>query len=327
MRPRSVEELAAAVADAGRRGARLLPVCMGSKAFMGPPVEYDELLELTSLPRELEVDDEEFVLRASACTPAAEVQEYLTKRDKRLALDPPLFEKSSVGGIVSTNFYGPLAYRYMTPRDQLLSVRAVTGEGKTVKFGAPVMKDVAGYNLKRVLAGSWGTLAVITEVYMRVYALPDTVAVAVTTPRPLGEVRRLLPTAAAERNGVLYLRFEGVKSEVEYRLGKTKPAEVYYGAEAERMWRSVTSAEDLFSHEVVLKAVAPPAQLPPPPRGAQYLRYPLLGVMFVAGASVEGAAVYQLKPPAKWALENTDLMARLKKIFDPRNVLSPGRFP
>lgn len=325
MRPKSVEELVEAIDEANRSKLRLLPVCMGSKVDLGPPAAYDEKLELSAMPKVVEVDDEEFVLRVSSCVPVAEVQEELGRRGKRLALDPPLFWRSSIGGVVATNFYGPMAYRYMTPRDQLLSVRAVAGFGKPVRFGAPVMKDVAGYNIKRVLAGSWGTLAVLTEVYLRVYALPEHVAVVATEPKSLSEIRRLLPMGAAERDGKLYLRYEGVRSEVEYRVAKSGRGDVYYGSEAEGLWRSVTEAEDLFASGELVKAVAPPAQMPK--LEGRYLKYPLLGVAFVAGPPPPGAKTYRLKPPAKWDLQNADIMAKIKQIFDPNGVLSPGRMP
>jgi len=324
MRPKSVEDLVGAVAEANRLRVRLFPTCLGSKAGMGPPAAYDELLELTSMPRAVEVDEEEMVVKVSACYPAASLQEELARRGRRLAMDPPLFTKSSIGGIIATNFYGPMAYRYMTPRDQLLSVRAVTGGGQLVKFGAPVMKDVAGYNLKRLLAGSWGTLAVIIEAFLRIYALPESVAVVETDPKPLGDVRKLLPTAALEKNGKLYLRFEGTAAEVEYRVAKAGRGEAYYGADAEALWQSATEAIDVFSSDVVYKVVAPPAQLPPPPSGARYVKYPLLGVMYVGG---EAGVGYRLKPPQKWQLPNADLMARIKQVFDPNGVLAPGRLP
>ncbi|WP_258870692.1 FAD-binding oxidoreductase [Pyrobaculum aerophilum] len=191
MRPKSVEELVELMKEANRDRRRLLPICKGSKAHLGPPVEYDEELQLWDMPKVLEVDEEEMVVRTSACISAVELQEELRKRGRRLALDPPLFRRSSIGGILSTNFYGPMAYRYMTPRDQLLSVKIVTGKGEFMKFGAPVVKDVAGYNIKRLIAGSWGTLAVLVEAYMRIYALPESVAVMATGRKSLQELRKL----------------------------------------------------------------------------------------------------------------------------------------
>lgn len=327
MRPKSAEELAEAINEANKEGRRLLPVCKGSKAHLGPPVEYDEELQLGDMPKAVEVDEEEMVARVSACVGIDELQKELRKRGRRLALDPPLFRKSSIGGVLATNFYGPMAYRYMTPRDQLLSVRIVTGEGKLMKFGAPVMKDVAGYNIKRLVAGSWGTLAVIVEAYMRIYALPDSVAVLATSRRPLGELRRLRPAGAVESDGVLYLRFEGVKSEVEYRLSAAGRGDVLYGEEAEEKWAEVTEAEGLFASSRLVKVVAPPASLPEPPPGVRHLRYPLLGVMYLAGEPPSGVKAYWLRPRRKWEVENADLMAKIKRIFDPNGVLSPGRLP
>lgn len=322
MRPTTLEELIQAIEEANKSAIRLLPVCMGSKAWMGPPATYDEVLELGGLPKVFEIDEEEMVLRTSPCIPAAEAAAALEKKGRRLALDPPLFTTSSLGGIVATNLYGAMAYRFFTPRDQLLSVKAVTGEGKLVKLGAPVVKDVAGYNLKRLLAGSWGTLAVAVELYIRIYATPESVAVVKTRPTDLTQLRKAAATAAVEKDGDLYLRFEGTAAEVEYRVSKHR-GEVYYGREAERLWRQLTDAGDVFKKDVVAKTVAPPSQLPDPPPGAAYIKYPLLGVMYTGGDAPPGA--YYFKPQRPWKIPNLDLMCRIKKAFDPRGVLSPGR--
>ena len=327
MRPKSVEELVEFINEANRDRRRLLPICRGSKVHLGPPVEYDEELQLWDMPKVLEIDEEEMVVRTSACISAVELQEELKKRGRRLAVDPPLFRRSSIGGILSTNFYGPMAYRYMTPRDQLLSVRIVTGKGEFMRFGAPVMKDVAGYNIKRLIAGSWGTLAVLVEAYLRIYALPDTVAVLATSRRALQELRKLYTVGAAEVDGVLYLRFEGVKSEVEYRLSKAGRGDVFYDREAEEKWGAVTEAEELFASDEVVKVVAPPASLPDVQPGVKYLRYPLLGVMYIAGPPPVGVKTYWLKPQRRWEIENRDLMEKIKQVFDPKGVLSPGRLP
>lgn len=327
MRPRSPEELAEAIREANRTRTRLLPRCLGSKDGVGPPAQYDEVLDLSALPRRVEVDDEEMTVRASASTPLAELREELARRGKRLALDPPLFSRSSVGGLLATNLYGPMAHRYMTPRDQLLSLKAVTGAGAEVRLGAPVMKDVAGYNLKRLVAGSWGTLAVVTEAVLRIYGMPEEVAVAAVEPRPLAELRRLMPTAALESGGRLYLRFEGNRAEVEYRLARAGKAEAHYGREAEGLWGRLTEGEEVFSAPTLWKVAAPPAQLPPAPLGVPHLRYPLLGVMYVAGEPPQGGRALRLKPPERWDIPNRDLMEKVKRAFDPNGVLAPGRLP
>ncbi|MEM1926124.1 MAG: FAD-binding oxidoreductase [Pyrobaculum sp.] len=321
MRPKSLEELIAAVEEANKSGTGMLPVCMGSKAWIGPPVKYDEVLNLDAMPKRIEVDVEEQVARVSACVSMREVEAELEKRGATLAMDPPLAKRSSLGGVVATNFYGALAYRYFPPRDRLLKTVAVTGGGQLVSFGAPVMKDVAGYNLKRLLAGSWGTLAVLVEIYIRVYARPERVAVAATSPLDLTQLRRLRPTAALEKDGVLLLRFEGVPAEVEYRLSRVASGEVYYDREAVELWAAAAEGAEVFSNDFVYKVVAPPAEAPRP--SGRYIKYPLLGVVYATGPPPRGAWV--LKPQSRWEVANRDLMLKIKNVFDPRGVLSPGR--
>ncbi len=347
--PRTVEELLDILAEVERDGLNTLIVGRGSKMFMGNvPRRLDALLLVGGLPPAVEVDEEELVFSSSASTGYYELCRELHRRGLRWPVDPPLARLSSVGGIVACNTYGPMAYWYMTPRDQLLKVRLALVGGAMTTWGAGVIKDVAGYNVRRLVAGSMGVLGVITEVRMRAAALPEEVAVAVLDkPLDLHALRRLKPVGAVETGERAYIRFEGNRSEVEYRLASLGIGEFLYGREAEELWGDLTEMAGFFSEPVVLKVVVPPASLkaaPLPP--GNVLRIPMLGVAYVATKSVEGLGelrlwahsvgghvmVLKAPPEAKahidvWDIRsNRDLMAKVREVFDPRGLLGAGRY-
>ncbi len=347
--PRTLEELLDVLAEVEREGLVTLIVGRGSKLFMGNvPRRLDALLVVGGLPSAVEVDEEELVFSSSASTSHDELRRELNRRGLRWPVDPPLARSSSVGGIVACNMYGPMAYWYMTPRDQLLKARLALIGGAMTTWGAGVIKDVAGYNVRRLVAGSMGVLGVITEVKMRAAALPEEVAVAtLREPVDLHALRRLKPVGAVEAGGLTYMRFEGNRAEVEYRLASVRGAEVLYGRDAEEAWDAITDMGELFAEPVVLKVVVPPASLkatPLPPGNA--LRIPMLGVAYVAARNTEGleklrawahsvgghVTVLKAPPEAKahldvWDIrDNRDLMANVREIFDPRGLLGAGRY-
>ncbi len=347
--PRTVEELLDVLAVVERDGLNTLIVGRGSKLFMGNvPRRLDALIVVGGMQPAVEVDEDELVFSSSASTSYDELRRELNRHGLRWPVDPPLARFSSVGGIVASNMYGPMAYWYMTPRDQLLRVRLALVGGSMTTWGAGVIKDVAGYNVRRLVAGSMGVLGVITEVKMRAAALPEEVAVAVLDRTlDLRALRKLKPVGAVEVDGRSYMRFEGNRAEVEYRLGSMGAGDVLYGREAEELWGDLTSMAGLFSEPVVLKVVAPPANLSaaPLPQGKTF-RVPMLGVAYVATGSIVGlndlrawassvgghVAVLKAPPEAKahmdvWDIRgNRDLMARVKEAFDPRGLLGAGRY-
>jgi FAD/FMN-containing dehydrogenase len=138
-----------------------------------PPDRAWWLLCTRRLSRVVDYSPQDLVLTVGAGMTLHAVQELLREHRQYLPWNPALPQQATLGGIVSSNRAGSWRYRFGTPRDRLLAVRAVTPDGVAFKSGAKVVKSVAGYDLHRLLCGAWGTLAVITEITLKVQPLPQ----------------------------------------------------------------------------------------------------------------------------------------------------------
>jgi len=138
-----------------------------------PPDRAWWLLCTRRLNRVVDYSPQDLVLTVGAGMTLHAVQELLREHRQYLPWNPALPQQATLGGIVSSNRAGAWRYRFGAPRDRLLAVRAVTPDGVAFKSGAKVVKSVAGYDLHRLLCGAWGTLAVITEITLKVQPLPQ----------------------------------------------------------------------------------------------------------------------------------------------------------
>jgi glycolate oxidase FAD binding subunit len=116
----------------------------------------------------------DLTLTARAGTPLSEIERVTREHDQWLPLDPYGSSDGTIGATIATASAGPLSIAFGLPRDLLLGLEFVNGRGQVVRGGGKVAKNVAGFDLSRLMAGSWGTLGVITEVSLRLYALPAT---------------------------------------------------------------------------------------------------------------------------------------------------------
>jgi glycolate oxidase FAD binding subunit len=121
----------------------------------------------------MDYSPQDLVLTVGAGMTLHAVQELLREHRQYLPWNPALPQQATLGGIVSSNRAGSWRYRFGTPRDRLLAARAVTPDGVAFKSGAKVVKSVAGYDIHRLLCGAWGTLAVLTEITLKVQPLPQ----------------------------------------------------------------------------------------------------------------------------------------------------------
>ncbi|EKF20651.1 FAD-binding protein [Nitratireductor pacificus] len=154
----------------------------GSKRGIGQPTQTGHALDLSKLAGITLYEPEELVLSARAGTPLAEIEAALAARNQELAFEPmnygPLLGgaagRGTIGGLLSANLAGPRRIRAGAARDHVLGVHAVSGRGETFKSGGRVVKNVTGYDLSKGLAGSWGTLAVTTDVTFKVLPAAET---------------------------------------------------------------------------------------------------------------------------------------------------------
>jgi glycolate oxidase FAD binding subunit len=195
--PDTVEELAYLVAEAADTRTPLEVMGRGTKREVGRPVQSGAVLSTESLTGIVLYEPSELVLVARAGTPVAQIEQVLAEHDQEFPFEPidlgPVLGfgrgQGTIGGMVATNFSGSRRVLSGSVRDHVLGVQAVNGSGETIRAGGRVMKNVTGYDLGRALAGSWGTLAVMTEIAIKVLPAQR-------------EVRTVLCFGLADPNGI-----------------------------------------------------------------------------------------------------------------------------
>ncbi len=179
LHPRSAEHVADAVRWAAAEGAPVELVGAGTKRRLGHAVSGDsraQILDLSGLSGITLYEPEELVVTVLPGTPVSELQAALAAEGQQLGFEPPDFgplyggapDHATVGGVVACNHGGPRRPRAGAVRDHVLGLSCVSGRGEVFKCGGRVVKNVTGYDLCKVLTGSYGTLAALTEITLRV---------------------------------------------------------------------------------------------------------------------------------------------------------------
>jgi glycolate oxidase FAD binding subunit len=203
LKPRDGKDVEAAVAWALAGGKTLEIVGRGSKRAIGRPSQSDLTLDLSGLSGVTLYEPEELVLSARAGTPVAEIAALLDSKGQELAFEPmdygPLLGgaegEGTLGGVVAANLSGPRRIKAGAARDHFLGVSAVSGRGETFRSGGRVVKNVTGYDLCKLLAGSFGTLAAMTDVTVK--TLPKAETETTVTVLGLGSAAATKAMAAA----------------------------------------------------------------------------------------------------------------------------------
>lgn len=230
----------------------------GSKKFLARAVE-GQLLDVRAHRGIVSYDPTELVITARAGTPLSELEAALDAAGQMLPCEPPHFgEGATVGGMVAAGLSGPRRPWSGSVRDFVLGTRVITGQGKHLRFGGEVMKNVAGYDLSRLMAGSFGCLGVLTEVSLKVLPKPRLstgLRLELDLERALLKLaewgQQPVPISAASHDGqALYLRLEGGEGSVNAareRIGGEELGAVYWSdlreqrlaffADARPLWR------------------------------------------------------------------------------------------
>jgi glycolate oxidase FAD binding subunit len=274
IKPRETKELRQAVEWALNDGVTLDVRGQGSKLALGQPMQCDQVLDLSGISGIVDYAPEELVVTLRAGTPLGEIEALLAQRNQMLAFEPPdlgplLGREAGQGTLVGAlmgNLAGPRRVSAGAARDHLLGFSGVNGRGEAFKSGGKVMKNVTGYDLSKLLAGSWGTLAVLDEVSVKVLPAPDhtrtllllgladdaavkTMCTAMGSPHDV--------SGAAHVAGKTAFRLEGVAPSVEARL---KGLRELLAASAARMEELGTLESRAFWREV--RDVAPLRTVP-----------------------------------------------------------------
>ncbi|MGO9742690.1 MAG: glycolate oxidase subunit GlcE [Roseiarcus sp.] len=281
--PSNQREVAEAVAAAASERKPLEIVAGGSKRAFGRPVRAERTLDLTRLAGVIDYEAAELVLTARPATPLAEIEAALAAKRQMLAFEPPNWQalmrtnaEPTLGGVIACNLAGPRRVRCGAPRDFLLGFSAVNGVGEIWKAGGKVVKNVTGFDMSKLLAGSFGTLSVLTELTLKVAPRPETertvlfsaladeiavatMAKALNTPFEVSSVAHL-PYPAARRSSVAEvsgglgavtaMRLEGPAPSVAFRL---EAIEGLFGRGARlddeasrRFWREIGEVRPLL---------------------------------------------------------------------------------
>jgi glycolate oxidase FAD binding subunit len=189
LKPRDAKEVEDAVRWALGNDKALELAGQGTKRTIGRPSQTDATLDLSGLSGVTLYEPEELVLSAKAGTPLADIEALLDRNNQMLAFEPmdygPLLGgdagRGTIGGAIAVNLSGPRRIKAGAARDHFLGVSAVTGRGDAIKSGGRVVKNVTGYDLCKLMAGSWGTLAAMTDITVKVLPKAETEATVVVS--------------------------------------------------------------------------------------------------------------------------------------------------
>ena len=341
------QTLAEQVSEAAGRGQPMRVSGLDSKAFYGHRVR-GALLSLREHAGITRYEPTELVISARAGTPIAEIEAALAQKGQMLAFEPPKFDgRASLGGAVASGLAGPRRPWGGAPRDLMLGMTLLDGRGRILRFGGEVMKNVAGYDLSRLMAGALGTLGVLLEVSLKVIPAPPverTLVLKASHDRALQQMRELARqpaplSGACHLDELLYLRLSGNSASVaswEKQIGGDSGG-------GDDFWERLRDQRLPFfeSDRPLWRLSLPPAT----PRltceqhvltdwaGAQRWVYSSCSATEIRDevAKVGGHAILfrhgDGKTPVFHPLDSvrTRLHRGLKQKFDPRGILNPGR--
>lgn len=350
-----LESFTDAVKQAAEKRQTLYIKGGSSKYFYGiPPLEDTLPLDVTGNLGIVDYEPSELIITARAGTPLHEIENTLAQHGQMLAFEPPHFGQSAtLGGCVATGLSGPRRAYAGAVRDFVLGVRILDGQGRVMSFGGRVMKNVAGYDVSRLMAGSMGTLGILLEVSLKVLPKPATerTLCLVTTMAQALELMRYYATrplpvsATCYIDGRLYVRLSGMETAV-------AAAQEQLGGEVdedgETFLESIRHHTHPFFHSrpvlwrLSVKATTAPLSLP----GEQLIEW---GGALRWFAPVEAIAADEVRRLAAAAGGHATLFygdragtsvfqplspvlqrmhQRLKQQFDPAGILNPRRmFP
>lgn len=353
-----VESLVERIRAAAAQGTPLRIRGVGTKDFHGERLE-GELLETSGLRGIVSYEPSELVVTVRAGTPLAELEQVLAGSGQSLPFEPPHFGPgATVGGMVSAGLSGPARASVGAVRDYVLGVQMINGRGEELMFGGQVMKNVAGYDVSRLLAGAMGTLGLITEVSLKVLPVAPAEATLRFALRQDEALRRLnawggqpLPLNASRWSdeggeGTLYLRLRGAVAAVEAacrslggeRIENAQASTEWNAAREQQLpWFAACGERDLW--RVSVPQTAPVLDLPEPPLVEWHGAQRWVRTQAAEGERVRQAALAAGGHATLFRTARTDATGRmtplspalatiheqLKKQFDPALIFNRGR--
>ena len=171
--PSSVEDLAEALGDCGSAGRTVeLGGNFTKRAMGGEIAPADVAISTRRMTRLVAYEPKDLTISVEAGCPFRDLTEILAANGQILPLDPPFFDRATIGGVVATNSSGPRRRRYGTARDMVIGMKACTLEGKIVQSGGMVVKNVTGLDMGKLMIGSFGTLAAMATLNFKIFPRP-----------------------------------------------------------------------------------------------------------------------------------------------------------
>ena len=176
-RPGTAQEITELVKFAAAENLAVIPTGARTKLAIGmPPARYDLAIDATRLDRVISHDPGDLTLSVEPAIPLSRLAQILAEHNQFLPLDVPFFERATVAGTLASGVDSPLRQLYGTPRDFVLGMEFVTGEGALAKSGGRVVKNVTGYDLHKLMLGAIGSLGIITRINFKTFPLPSATA-------------------------------------------------------------------------------------------------------------------------------------------------------
>lgn len=386
--PATQEEVLSHLRESYAAGTPTYPIGGGTSLDCGLPGRSPGVgLRLTGLNRVVDYPSRDMTITVEAGITMAALAEELARHGQRLPVDAGEPDRATLGGVIATNCSGPRRYGYGTMRDFVIGISAIDGRGTPFKAGGRVVKNVAGYDLCKLLTGSFGTLAVITQVTLKLRPLPEATALVQCDLHDLRQAEKLLaamitsnttPVAVELLRGPawdgnifarLIVGFEGSHSEVKWQLEQMQKELAELGQGTAEMIEA-TAANSIWQQLGEFGASGPPlvvkANILPgavtkfiqalievdgdvsvlahagngiviatltsfsTADAARVLIQKLQPAAVAAGGNVVvwSCAAGELTRQATWGAvaDGADLMRSVKKQFDPKHLLNPGRF-
>ena len=365
VKPRDIAQLSDAVKSAT---SPFEPIGCGTKRALGRLIDATPL-DLSAFNKIIAYEPEELILECGAAMKLIDVQKLLKMHNQMLAFEPPDFSTllgsehaGSIGGALMCNHSGPRRLKAGAARDHILGVSGVNGSGEIIKAGARVVKNVTGYDVPRLLAGSYGTFMALTSVIFKVLPAPETEQTLFVKCKDLPQAVALMALAlqtSAEvsaaafvpRHG-FYLRLEGIEPSVASRreiLAKaiTIKHETLPENESRLLWTSLRDAAPLWKNKnkSIWRVSLPPMDAPRFLASLGKVNYFCDwagGLVWLAAehdldvrkhlkhghATLFRASADQRSNSDVFHPQPADLAAlsaRVKKAFDPKGLFNPGR--
>ncbi len=251
LKPETREDISLIIQECYKKNIPIEVNCLQSKKNIGRNFQAEKTLNLSNYRGIIEYKPEELYIKVKAGTSIKEIKIELDKHNQQLAFEPNDFgllfkgnqDEGSIGGVVSCNFAGSRRFKVGSVRDHVLGFQGINGRGETIKSGGTVVKNVTGYDLSKILSGSFGTLTVLTEISIKVLPKPSSSkTLVIKNPhlmKALGYLNISLSSSSDPSGGVFYpeyftnhftfndlthegpltaIRIEGPKESIDHRI-------------------------------------------------------------------------------------------------------------